>query len=94
MCKENLEQTVTSGGRGEIYLKMDTVRGPAKKKGGGEGKGRRPIFEVLMIRNQNKTQPFSEDDDTSQEMLPMKFTQISFQTQTHLVEENIIYAKE
>lgn len=48
-----------------------------------------------MIRNQNKTQPFSEDDDTSQEMLPMKFTQISFQTQTRLVEEqNIIYAKE
>lgn len=92
MCKENLEQTVTSGRRGEIYLKMDIVRGACKKK---KVKGRRPIFEVLMIRNQNKTQPFSEDDDTSQEMLPMKFTQISFQTQTRLVEEqNIIYAKE
>lgn len=85
MHKENLEQAVTTTGRrGEIYLKMD-MGGAAKKN----VKGRKPVFERLNYKKTNKIQPFSEDEGTSQEMLPMKFTQISFQTQTHLVEETI-----
>lgn len=70
---------------GERFTLRWTWGGAAKKN----VKGRKPVFERLNYKKTNKIQPFSEDEGTSQEMLPMKFTQISFQTQTHLVEETI-----
>lgn len=67
--------------KGENYLKTDLGGLQKNMKGG------KPAFQSLYHKNKTKqnkhtkTQPFSEGEDMSQETLPMKVTQISFQTQ-------------